>query len=191
MQHTHSTSPAGFRRVSNSINVQPVCPNVAGESRAPGVLTKAQAVADWCLCQQDWPISLAPDFLRNAAEPNPAGIHCIHDIVGSNIRVNNPECDSIERNLRWEREERKVLISSTRSEYEFREKTLLSPDLHTPIPHLHTQRHYNRAHKAASAPTPAYTEHTAHEPQWHLRQKPCFQTPCIQSLCRLECLSLF
>lgn len=84
--------------------MQPVCLNMAGESRAPGVLTEAQAVADWCLCQQDWPFGLAPDFLRNAAEPDPAGVHRIHDVAGSNIRVNNPECDSIERYLRWERE---------------------------------------------------------------------------------------
>lgn len=97
------------------------------------MLTEAQAVADWCLCQQDWPFGLAPDFLGNAAEPDPAGVHRVHDVAGSNICVNNPECNSIERYLRWEREERKVLISSTWIEFEFRDRTL-----HTPTPHLHT-----------------------------------------------------
>lgn len=90
--------------------MQAVCLNTAGESRAPGVLTKAQAVTDWGLCQQDWPFALAPDFLGNAAEPDPAGVHRVHDVAGSNIRVNNPECNSIERYLTGKR---KVLISST------------------------------------------------------------------------------
>lgn len=102
---SHPASPAGFRRAGNSVTLQPVCQNTAGESRAPGVLTEAQAVADRCLCQQDWPVGLALDFLWNAAEPDPAGVHCIHDVAGSNICVNNPECDSIERYLR-EREKK-------------------------------------------------------------------------------------
>lgn len=59
------------------------------------------------------------------------------------------------------REERKVLISSTWIEFEFRDKTLLSTDTaHSQATPTH--RHYGRAHKAASAPTPVHTEHTAH-----------------------------
>lgn len=174
IHHTHATSPAGFRRVANSINLQPVCQNIAGESRAPGVLTKAQAVTDWCLCQQHWPVSLAPHLLRNAAQPDPAGIHCIHHVAGSHVCVDNPECHSIERYLRWESEEK---CSSAPHGLSWSSETRPCgvQTLHTAKPHPHTG--------TVAGHTKQLLHQHLHMQNTHhicatlaLQQKPCFQT---------------
>lgn len=100
---SHPTFSVAFARAGNSVTLQPICQNTTGENTAqgfPGSLTEAKAITDRCLCQQDWPVGLASDFIRYPAEPNPAGVHCIHDVGRSDIGVNNPECNSIERYLK-------------------------------------------------------------------------------------------
>lgn len=100
---SHPTSSAVFGRAGNAVTLQPLCQSTKDEKAAegsPGLLTEAEAVTDRCLCQQDGPVGLASDLIRNPAEPDPAGVHCIHDVGGSNIGVNDPERNSTERYLR-------------------------------------------------------------------------------------------
>ncbi|KAL0603545.1 hypothetical protein AAY473_025541 [Plecturocebus cupreus] len=87
-----------------------------------GRLTKPQAVTDWSLGKQDGSIRVSSDVILDLAKTNPAGIHSIQYMGRGDIRVGNPECNCIKRDLENEFAshsihcyfERLLLISTTR-----------------------------------------------------------------------------
>ena len=43
---------------------------------------------------------MSSDIIQDLAKPNPAGIHSVQYVGRSDISVDNPECDGIERDLK-------------------------------------------------------------------------------------------
>lgn len=62
-------------------------------------LTKAQTVTYGVLGKQDGAPSVAFHIIHDPAQANPAGIHSIQDVGGSNIRVCDPDSDCTEGHL--------------------------------------------------------------------------------------------